>query len=137
MTALVVREHVALAPLTTLGVGGAARWFVAASDEATVLAARAWARARGVPLRVLGGGSNLLVADAGVDGLVVQVALRGIRVRETPEAVEVTAAAGEPWDDLVRRAVARGLGRPRVPERHPRAASAPRRSRTSAPTGRK
>src|SRR6185503_10932198 len=64
---LAIAERVPLAPLTTLGVGGDARWFVEATDEAAVRAAYAWARERSVALRVLGGGSNLVVADAGVD----------------------------------------------------------------------
>jgi UDP-N-acetylmuramate dehydrogenase len=105
---LTLAEHVPLAPLTTLGVGGAARWFVEAIDEATVLAAATWARQRSVPLRVLGGGSNLVVADAGVNALVVRIALRGVRSQERDGVVDVTAAAGEPWDDLVALAVARG-----------------------------
>ena len=108
MSAPAVRERVSLAPLTTLGVGGEARWFVAASDEATVIAAHGWARARGVALRVLGGGSNLVVADGGVDALVVHLGLRGITAREAGGAIEVTAAAGEPWDGLVRHAVEHG-----------------------------
>jgi UDP-N-acetylmuramate dehydrogenase len=103
-----VLERVALAPLTTLGVGGPARWFVRATDEASVLAAHAWARGRGVPLRVLGGGSNLVVADEGVEALVVQIALRGLTVREADGVAEVTAAAGEPWDEVVRATVERG-----------------------------
>jgi UDP-N-acetylmuramate dehydrogenase len=100
-------EHVPLAPYCTMGVGGAARWLVQARDERTVHEAVDWARSQGVPLRVLGGGSNLLVADAGVDGLVLKIALRGVRAREAGSIVEVTAAAGEPWDDLVRMAVER------------------------------
>jgi UDP-N-acetylmuramate dehydrogenase len=59
-------------------------------------------------VRVLGGGSNLVVADEGVDGLVLKIALRGLTARETAGTVEVTAAAGEPWDDLVGHTVARG-----------------------------
>jgi len=108
VSALEVRERVPLAPLTTLGVGGDARWFVDARDEATVLAAHAWARTQRVRLRVLGGGSNVVVADGGVDALVVHLALRGVTTRETGDAVEVTAAAGEPWDALVRVTVERG-----------------------------
>jgi UDP-N-acetylmuramate dehydrogenase len=104
--ALSVREGVALAPYTTLGLGGAARWFVEATDEATLRAALAWARARGVAVRILGGGSNVVVPDAGVDALVVQIGLRGVTTREVRGDVEVTAAAGEPWDDLVAFAVA-------------------------------
>jgi len=91
-----------------MGVGGPARFFVAAMDEATVVAAARWADSRGLPLRVLGGGSNIVVADEGVEGLVVQMALRGISSRNAGGAVEVTAAAGEPWDSLVESAVANG-----------------------------
>jgi UDP-N-acetylmuramate dehydrogenase len=102
------RERVPLAPYTTLGVGGPARWFVEAGDEAALLSALAWAQSHGVPLRVLGGGSNLVVADDGVEALVVRLMLRGIDAHETGGAVEVTAAAGEPWDDFVRLTVERG-----------------------------
>ena len=102
------RERVPLAPRSTMGVGGPARFYVEARDEATVLAALDWAERRGLPARVLGGGSNLVVADAGVDGLVLQIALRGVAVREVGPAIELTAAAGEPWDDVVRLAVERG-----------------------------
>jgi UDP-N-acetylmuramate dehydrogenase len=102
------REGVPLAPLSTMGVGGPARWYVEARDEATVRAAVAWAQQRGLPVRVVGGGSNLVVADAGVDALVLRVTLRGITMREAGLAVELTAAAGEPWDDVVRLAVEKG-----------------------------
>ncbi len=103
-----VREHVALAPCCTLGVGGPARFFLEALDEPTVVGALDWAKARGVPLRALGGGSNLVVADAGIDALVVKIGLRGITTREADGAVELTAAAGEPWDAVVAFAVAHG-----------------------------
>jgi UDP-N-acetylmuramate dehydrogenase len=101
-------ERVPLGARTSLGVGGAARWYVEATDEAAVLAALAWAERHRTPVRVLGGGSNVVVADAGVDALVLRVAVRGIAVHETAGAVDVTAAAGEPWDDVVRLAVERG-----------------------------
>ena len=103
-----IREHVALAPHCTLGVGGPARFFLEAPDEQASVDALAWARRRGVPFRVLGGGSNLVVADAGVEALVVKIALRGIATREVDGAVEVTAASGEPWDALVALTVERG-----------------------------
>ena len=93
-----------------MGVGGSARFFVEASDEATIASAVAWAESRHVPVRILGGGSNVVVADAGVDGLVVKVDLRGVSSREVAGAMEVTAAAGEPWDPFVARAVAQGWG---------------------------
>lgn len=101
-------ENVRLADHCTLGVGGPARFFVEAPSEAAVLEAHAWARARNLPLLVLGGGSNLVVADEGVAGLVVKIALRGVHTREAHGAVEVIAAAGEPWDELVCKSVERG-----------------------------
>jgi UDP-N-acetylmuramate dehydrogenase len=104
----VPREQVPLAPLSTLGVGGPARFFLEAFDERAVLAALDWAGRRGVPCHVLGGGSNLVVADRGVDALVVRLALRGVTTREVAGAIELTAAAGEPWDPLVRLAVEHG-----------------------------
>ena len=102
------QPYAPLAPLSTMGVGGPARWYVEARDEGAVRAALEWAERRGLSVRVLGGGSNLVVADAGVDALVVRVALRGVAVREAGAAIELTAAAGEPWDDVVRLAVEQG-----------------------------
>jgi UDP-N-acetylmuramate dehydrogenase len=101
-------EDVPLAPHTTMGVGGRARYFVEVQDESALLAALAWARERAVPVFVLGGGSNLLVADGGVDALVVKMASCGVTAREHADGVAVTAAAGDPWDDLVGHAVERG-----------------------------
>jgi UDP-N-acetylmuramate dehydrogenase len=101
-------ENVPLAGSCTLGVGGPARFFVEASEESQVLDALAWATRRGVGMRVLGGGSNVVIADSGVDGLVVRMGVRGIETRDEAGAVMVTAAAGEPWDDLVRMTVERG-----------------------------
>jgi UDP-N-acetylmuramate dehydrogenase len=101
-------EYVSLADHCTMAVGGPARYFVEARDEAAVLAAYEWARARRIPLRVLGGGSNLVVADEGGVALVVKIAVRGVNARLVDGAAELTAAAGEPWDDLVRDSVERG-----------------------------
>lgn len=101
-------ENVPLASYCTLGVGGPARFFTEARDEAAVRDARDWATGRGLAFRVLGGGSNLVVADEGVEGLVVKLALQGIAERAIDDGVELTAAAGEPWDDLVRLTVERG-----------------------------
>jgi len=101
-------EHAPLAPHCTLHVGGPARYLVEASDEGAVLAAVEWADARDLPVRVLGGGSNLVIADEGVDGLVIKIALRGVTARESAGAMEVTAAAGEAWDDLVGHTVRQG-----------------------------
>ena len=102
------REHVSLAPHCTMRIGGAARYLVEATDEAHVREAVEWARGRSLPVRVLGGGSNLVIADEGVEGLVLKIGLRGIAARPAGDAVEVTAAAGEPWDAFVRHTVEQG-----------------------------
>jgi UDP-N-acetylmuramate dehydrogenase len=111
------RPHVLLSEYTTLGLGGPARRFVPARTEAELVAAVRAADGRGEPLLVLGGGSNLVVADDGFDGTVVHVTAKGVRIAAVgdgraaagPSAVTVTAAAGEDWDALVRRCVADGL----------------------------
>ncbi len=89
-----IREHVALAPLTTFGIGGAARWFVEVTTEAEVAEAVHWAEERGLPLLVLGGGSNLLVRDAGFAGLVVRIGVMGIE--DSGEGL-LEVGAGESW----------------------------------------
>jgi UDP-N-acetylmuramate dehydrogenase len=102
------RENVPLAPLTTLGVGGPARFYVRVDDAGGVVDAINWAGARGLPFMVLGGGSNLVLSDDGFPGLVVHLALRGVAARVTGDTVEVTAASGEQWDALVAFAVDHG-----------------------------
>ena len=106
---IVPQANVPLAPMTTLGVGGNARWFARAAAIQEVIAALKWAGDKGIPLFVLGGGSNLVVADGGFDGLVLQVALEGVDYRANGEATRVRVAAGEPWDAVVGAAVSRGL----------------------------
>ncbi len=103
-----VRRDVSLADFTTLGVGGPARFFVDAPDTAAVADALRWARAADLALLVLGGGSNLLVSDAGFDGLVLRMANRGVAVAAAGDAVELSVAAGEVWDALVQRTVGEG-----------------------------
>ena len=98
------REQVPLAPYTTFRIGGPARWFVDASTEADILEAIDFARERGLPLFIFGGGSNLLVSDEGFSGLVLRVALRGIEQRGDLFRV----AAGEVWDSFVSHAIERG-----------------------------
>jgi UDP-N-acetylmuramate dehydrogenase len=99
-----IRENVALAGYTTFGIGGPARWFVEASDEADVVEAVRWAGEVGVKLYVLGGGSNLLVPDEGFEGLVLLMNIRGVE----QEGCSFNVGAGEVWDELVTRAVSEG-----------------------------
>ncbi|HMJ14646.1 MAG TPA: UDP-N-acetylmuramate dehydrogenase [Polyangiaceae bacterium] len=105
MTAqLELRENVNLAPFTSLGVGGPARYFIDARTEQELLAALEWADQQRVSARVLGGGSNLVISDAGVNGLVVRLSTRGTRAETRGSFVYFDAAAGEPWDSVVQHA---------------------------------
>jgi UDP-N-acetylmuramate dehydrogenase len=101
-------ENIPLAPLTTIKVGGMARYFVEAKDTGEVQEAVTFARSRTLPLFVLGGGSNLVVADSGWPGLVLKIAVGGIVQRggrDEDGKVIFDAGAGESWDKFVSRAV--------------------------------
>ncbi|HTW47621.1 MAG TPA: UDP-N-acetylmuramate dehydrogenase [Acidobacteriaceae bacterium] len=101
-----LEEQVPLAPWTTLGIGGPARWFAHVADESALAEGVRLARDRGLPLFVLGGGSNLLVSDEGFPGVVLHIAMQGIE-----QAGDVFhAAAGEDWDPFVSLAIERGYG---------------------------
>jgi UDP-N-acetylmuramate dehydrogenase len=102
---MVLLENIALAPLTTLQVGGAARYFVEATSETEVRLAVSWARSRDVPLFVLGGGSNLVVSDEGWPGLVLKISIYGIKEREEQSRSLFEVGAGEEWDRFVSHAV--------------------------------
>ena len=96
-----------LADYTTVRLGGPARGFVRASTEEELIEAVRAADASGEPVLILGGGSNLVVADEGFDGTVIQVATRGVSLGTGPGVL--TVAAGEDWDAVVARTVAEGL----------------------------
>lgn len=97
---------VPLAPLTTFLVGGPADYLVEARSADDILQALRIAAAHGVPVTLLGGGSNVLVGDRGVRGLVIRP--RGGRIEAAGPAV-VRADAGVTMNGLVRWTVARGL----------------------------
>ncbi len=98
-----------LADHTTIHLGGPAKSLVWV-DNAVELADVVWqADADGTPVLVLGGGSNLVIADAGFDGLVVRVAHRGVAFENVGEQVVMHAEAGEIWDDVVSSSLAMGL----------------------------
>ena len=96
-----------LADFTTVRLGGPARAFVRAETEDELIDAVRSADAARTPVLILGGGSNLVVADEGFDGTVIQVATRGVHRGGPPG--ELTVAAGEEWDGFVARTVAEGL----------------------------
>jgi UDP-N-acetylmuramate dehydrogenase len=106
-----VTEQTLLADYTTLGLGGPAARFVTAGSAEELIAAVRAADAEGVPVLVLGGGSNLVVADAGFPGVVVQVASRGIRLAPADGSSDarMTVEAGADWDELVQLSIAENL----------------------------
>jgi UDP-N-acetylmuramate dehydrogenase len=103
---ITIREDVPLAPLTTLQVGGPARFFVEAANEEQVREAVDFAASKNLRLLVLGGGSNLLVADYGWPGLALKIAIGGLAVH--PNGV-IRAGAGIEWDLLVALSVENNL----------------------------
>jgi UDP-N-acetylmuramate dehydrogenase len=103
-----VQENIPLAPLTTLKIGGPARFLVEPRNVGEVQEAVAFARSRDLPLFVLGGGSNLVVADSGWPGVVLKVAIQGIDQQSAHDddgKVLFDAGAGESWDKFVSHAV--------------------------------
>ena len=102
-----IQENIPLAPFTTLGVGGPARFFAVASDESHVAEALSFARARSLPVFTLGGGSNLVVADSGFPGLVLKIEIPGIR--RLDDDGRIVVGAGVEWDAFVLYCVSRNL----------------------------
>jgi UDP-N-acetylmuramate dehydrogenase len=105
---MTMQENVPLAPMTTLQVGGAARYFAELKREDDVREAAHFAKTRDLPLFVLGGGSNLVIADAGWPGLVLRIAIGGItspNANAPGNAVLFNVGAGVNWDDFVAQSV--------------------------------
>jgi UDP-N-acetylmuramate dehydrogenase len=98
-----------LAAFTTLRLGGPPRRFVVARTDVEVIQAVCEADALGEPVLILGGGSNLVVADEGFPGTVIQIVTRGITSSKEGERTLVRAQAGEPWDEFVAATVVSGL----------------------------
>ncbi|HKW18647.1 MAG TPA: UDP-N-acetylmuramate dehydrogenase [Terriglobales bacterium] len=97
-----IQEHIPLAPLTTLQVGGSARFFVRAATTHDVEESLDFATSRDLPVFVLGGGSNVLISDNGWPGLVLQIGILGIAEEQ---AARFSVGAGEDWDRFVAQVV--------------------------------
>jgi UDP-N-acetylmuramate dehydrogenase len=102
---MLIEENIPLSPLTTFKIGGPARYFTRVQTQEELRAALAFAQKNNLPVLLLGGGSNLLVADTGWKGLVIKIELRGIAEQNGLLVVE----AGEEWDALVEHAVRQDL----------------------------
>ena len=102
---MTILDNISLAPFTTLGIGGPATYFAECTSVTSLLEGVAWAKSHGVPPFVLGGGSNIVVSDAGFRGLILRLGMKGIETRLDSPDVFVTAGAGEEWDPLVEMCV--------------------------------
>jgi UDP-N-acetylmuramate dehydrogenase len=100
-----IEHSVSLAPMTTLGIGGPAKRFARVTSDSDL----AELLAEDDRVLVMGGGSNLVIGDAGFDGLVVQIATRGTSVQIEDDRAIVIARAGTPWDDFVAEMIEAGF----------------------------
>ena len=103
---IALQESVLLAPYTTFGIGGPARYFLEATSDDAIREALLWARERMVPVYIIGGGSNLLVPDDGLEALVIKVATDNW----SADGDTVTAHAGANLDHLIRKMAMVKLG---------------------------
>ncbi|MBA3471479.1 MAG: UDP-N-acetylmuramate dehydrogenase [Herpetosiphonaceae bacterium] len=106
---LVITENEPLAPYTAWRIGGPARWFTTTTTPAQLVAAARWADQRQLPLFVLGGGSNLLMSDAGWPGLVIRNRATDYHLAEHADGVLLHVAAGAPMAGTARKLAAQGL----------------------------
>jgi UDP-N-acetylmuramate dehydrogenase len=106
-TACQIHPQYSLAALTSYRVGGDAEWFVAPKTRDELLACFEWVQQRDLPVMMLGAGSNLLISDHGIEGLVLST--RYLRDRNFDEKRgQITAAAGEPIAKIAWQAAKRG-----------------------------
>ena len=96
-----IQINVPLAPRTTIGLGGSASYYVDAVTDEDLLEALDFAREKRLLIRILGGGSNVIFADAGFKGIVIHIYSRGVeRLRESKEPL-FRVRSGHPWDEFV------------------------------------
>jgi UDP-N-acetylmuramate dehydrogenase len=107
MTLMLLQEQIPLAPLTTFKIGGPARYFVETKSVNEVSEAVGFAQSQQLPLFVLGGGSNLVISDAGWPGLVLKVGITEIEERTENGKWLFDVGAGEEWDKFVALAVSK------------------------------
>jgi len=105
---MTVSENVSLAPLTTFHIGGAARYFIVVYSEKEIDEAIEIAHQHSLPLVPLGEGSNVLIPDSGIEGVVIRVAVDGISFRDEGDTVLVTVGAGVRWETLIDEVASRG-----------------------------
>lgn len=109
MSGINIQQDVNLKDKTTFHIGGKAKYYVEVENVDTLVEAINFARDNGIDLFILGGGSNILIDDDGIDALVVKYSNKEVSFKEEGQTIEVTAGAGLSWDDLVQKTVNRNL----------------------------
>lgn len=111
---MIIQKNIPLAPLTTMKVGGPARYFAEVKSEDEVREALKFARGKNLPVFILGGGSNIVISDEGFPGLVIRNRIMGFESEAAgglpaqAGEVRVRVGSGEDWDETVKRTVAAG-----------------------------
>jgi UDP-N-acetylmuramate dehydrogenase len=100
-----IEENYLLSPLTTLSIGGEAKYFTEVTTPEELVEAVKWAKDKGVEYLVIGGGSNLLVSDQGINKLVIKNSIVGLSINEGL----ITAKSGTPLQELVNFSLEHGL----------------------------
>ena len=105
---LLINEHVPLASLTTINLGGPAAYFAECTTTGEVCEALEFAASRRLKIHILGGGSNTIFLDEGFPGLILKMGIRHVQTEQDGDAVIFTAGGGVVWDDCVLDAVNMG-----------------------------
>src|SRR3989338_3777512 len=103
------KKGITLSEFTTIKLGGIAEEFVAAETVDELKKALQYAGKKHMPVWILSGGSNTVFKDEGFGGLVIKVDLKGVKFKAGDGYTFVTAAAGEIWDDVVKKAISKNL----------------------------
>lgn len=105
-----IEENISISEYTTFKTGGPARFFTEVSNDTDIVSAISFARERNLSFLFLGGGSNILVADSGFDGLVIKLNYKGISIESISDSrIRISVGSGETWDDVVAYSVKHGL----------------------------
>jgi UDP-N-acetylmuramate dehydrogenase len=106
---MTIQENISLKQYTTFRIGGPAKFFCIVTNEDELIEAIGFSKKNKIPFFILGGGSNILVSDAGFPGIVIKMETKGIQIEEVDKKkVKVRVASGENWDDFVGSMVEKG-----------------------------
>ena len=103
-----IRENVNLSSLTTMRLGGPAKYAIEVESKKDVEDAYAFAAEYHLPVHILGGGANSIGRDEGYDGVIILNKIKGVNLEKSSDELILTAGGGEIWDDLSRLSAEQG-----------------------------